>query len=323
MKRIEFAQMKRGGYDPDQVDNHIRNLETEVRRLRHELESVKQKEFQPTLYDPEGAVKKVLAAAQQAADKMVNEAETIAKERIDAYHESRRTELEAQKMAYDNERDSLAAKLSDVRAMQGELQAEVSEMVEQAKFKMKVISQVSKELEGLVANTQIMADARIQNGNSQNGNLQNSVPVPNLENSNSENRYQNMVENITSNVSAVPNSNVEGGTQSGSRNIPAGHELDKGRIDKGEMDKQEINTREAVPANTVFGEKRLPSSIGKNAGRQTAKFSSNNSDDVNIALENETQDLETKDTAWPGEASTPVDSQPTEFFDPLLVSKNN
>lgn len=158
MRQPEFNLVRRGGYDPKEVAQYIQSLESELNRTKRELEVQlnKSSSNEPQLYDPEGAIVKALAAAQTVADRIIGEAEVIAREKIAEYHRQNREAIEKQARIYANEKSNLTSKLSDIRAMQGELKREVKELVEQSKFKMTVIAQVAKELEGLSDSTEIL-----------------------------------------------------------------------------------------------------------------------------------------------------------------------
>jgi len=83
LKDVEFRQKVRG-YDPDEVDAFLEQVGTAIGQLQARLQAaLQQSGSQPPsepgrLHDPDGALQRVLLAAQETADKVVYDAESEA-----------------------------------------------------------------------------------------------------------------------------------------------------------------------------------------------------------------------------------------------------
>ncbi len=161
----QFEVVKKGGYNPRQVNHYIDNLQTQVVELKKQLaesltanatasnsEPAAAQSPESRLYDPEWAAVKVLAAAQEAADKIIRDSQQEAKERVDAYHRENKAEIEAQNAIYESQKEELTVKLTEISKLRSELENEVAELQEQSRLKMSVMTHTMNEMNDVINN---------------------------------------------------------------------------------------------------------------------------------------------------------------------------
>ncbi len=170
----QFDVVKRGGYDPIQVNHYVGNLQARIADLKKQLaESMDtaaenlanfQKDTEDKgisqnpgeiLHDPEWAAVRVLGAAQEAADNIIVEAQKEAKERVAAYHRENKAEIEAQNAIYASQKEELNARLGEVSKIRQDLENEAAEMHEQSKLKMSIIVHAMSEINEIVSNSRV------------------------------------------------------------------------------------------------------------------------------------------------------------------------
>ncbi len=100
IKRIRFSRVKRGGYDPQEVDSMLTRIADAI--------SETTSEFAEDLHDPEGAAQRLLSAAQKTADTVLNDAnqqaeQLVASAEAQADNMKRLVVEEARKMAEESQ----------------------------------------------------------------------------------------------------------------------------------------------------------------------------------------------------------------------------
>ncbi|MEM7094381.1 MAG: DivIVA domain-containing protein [Actinomycetota bacterium] len=107
------------GYDRAEVDNYLRVLRAELQEQRHALETMttEQARVDARLHDPEGAVTRTLAIAQETADRVLHDAQIEA--------DRRRAEAEEAAAATMADADARAAKMmADIETQTAEVRAQ-------------------------------------------------------------------------------------------------------------------------------------------------------------------------------------------------------
>ncbi|HJM28107.1 MAG TPA: DivIVA domain-containing protein [Acidimicrobiales bacterium] len=74
IKRVRFAQVRRGGYDTQEVDLFLHRLLEVVENSPSLFPETDQISSSEDLHDPEGAAQRLLSAAQRTADSVINDA---------------------------------------------------------------------------------------------------------------------------------------------------------------------------------------------------------------------------------------------------------
>jgi len=110
--------MRSEGYDRGEVDNYVEELQREIVEQRRALETATTHvEADTRLHDPEGAVTRTLAIAQETADRVLHDAQVEA--------DRRRTEADQHATNVVSEADERAARLL------GDMEAQAAEVREQ------------------------------------------------------------------------------------------------------------------------------------------------------------------------------------------------
>jgi len=110
--------MRSEGYDRDEVDAYVQDLQTEINELRRALETATPQTAGDTrLHDPEGAVTRTLAIAQETADRVLHDAQVES--------DRRRAEASEHATTVVAEADERAARLL------GDMEAQAAEVREQ------------------------------------------------------------------------------------------------------------------------------------------------------------------------------------------------
>ena len=139
----QFDLVKRG-YDPSQVDSYITYLLDKL--AQHKLTE----QAEHGLHDPDNAARRLLAAAQEAADKLLNDAKEEAEAFIQGELQDHREQYSDKAVQYDAAIAELAAKTEAAEKSKQELEEELNEFVQKAKEGLKASSLSLSDLESLI-----------------------------------------------------------------------------------------------------------------------------------------------------------------------------